>query len=73
MESIFSSGHLSSNTTYVRLQPIMLLLGLLPLSDHLLQMVLGELDLGSQLSLELLKVARFEAWLESLKEKCILI
>ena len=51
----------------------MLLLGLLPLSDHLLQMVLGELDLGGQLSLELLKVARFEAWLESLKEKCILI
>ena len=51
----------------------MFLLGGVPLPDDLLQMVLGELDLGGQLSLELLKVARFEAWLESLKEKCILI
>ena len=59
--------------SYLRGESVVLLLRRLPLSDHLLQMVLGELDLGSQLSLELLKVARFEAWLESLKEKCILI
>ena len=58
--------------SYLRGESVVLLLRRLPLSDHLLQMVLGELDLGSQLSLELLKVARFEAWLESLKEKCIL-
>ena len=38
----------------------MLLLGRVPLSDDLLQMVLGELDLVGQLLLELLEVARLE-------------
>ena len=39
---------------------VMLLLGRVPLSDDLLQMVLGELDLVGQLLLELLEVARLE-------------
>ena len=38
----------------------MLLLGRVPLSDDLLQMVLGELDLVGQLLLELLEVAGLE-------------
>ena len=39
---------------------VMLLLGRVPLSDDLLQMVLGELDLVGQLLLELLEVAGLE-------------
>ena len=38
----------------------MFLLGRVPLSDDLLKMVLGELDLVGQLLLELLEVARLE-------------
>ena len=41
-------------------KPVMLLLGRVPLSDDLLQMVLGELDLVGQLLLELLEVAGLE-------------
>ena len=41
-------------------EPVMLLLGRVPLSDDLLQMVLGELDLVGQLLLELLEVAGLE-------------
>merc|ERR1719500_1025667 len=57
------------NLIHFRSELSMFLLGHLPLSNHLIQMVLSKLDLFSQLLLELLKVARLEARLESQPER----
>ena len=50
--------------SYLRGESVVLLLRRLPLSDHLLEMVLSKLNLVRQLLLELLKVTGFQARLE---------